>query len=122
MNFGETTGRDVLGHILETDENARRLGECALICEDTPIHEKGILFYDTLYDEIASCRLALGAGFPDCFESGYDMSPESLIKADMNQSHTHVDFMIRSDDLKIDGITKQGDVAPIFVDGQWIWE
>ena len=122
MNFGEATGRDVLGHILENDESARRLGECALISEDTPIHEKGILFYDTLYDEIASCRLALGAGFPDCFESGYDMSPESLIKADMNQSHTHVDFMIRSDDLEIDGITKQGDVAPIFVDGQWIWE
>ncbi len=122
VDYDAAQGKDVLKHILETDENACRLGECALISKNTPIRESGILFYDTLYDENASCHLALGIGFPDCYESGYGMTGEELERHGVNQSHTHVDFMIGAEDMDITGITADGDEVPIFVNGQWAWE
>lgn len=122
VEFDAAEGRDVLASIIETDEHSCRLGECALIAKDTPIRESGLLFYDTLYDENASCHLALGTGFPECIEGGFDMSKDELLAHGVNQSDTHVDFMIGSEDLAVTGITKDGEEVPIFVNGQWAWE
>lgn len=122
VDFDAAQGGDVLRHIIETDDNSMRLGECALISKNTPIRQSGILFYDTLYDENASCHLALGTGFPECIEGGFDMSKDELLAHGVNQSDTHVDFMIGSEDLAVTGITKDGEEVPIFVNGQWAWE
>ena len=80
------------------------------------------MFYDTLYDENASCHLALGMGFPECLEGGLEMNPDELLVHGVNQSTTHVDFMIGADDLNIWGISADGKETPIFVNGQWAWE
>lgn len=122
VEFDAAEGREVLEHIIKTDENACRLGECALISKSTPIRQLGLLFYDTLYDENASCHLALGMGFPECIEGGLEMDKEQLLAAGVNQSATHVDFMIGSDDMDIWGVSKDGSETPIFVYGQWSWE
>jgi len=122
VDYGAAQGKDVLKSILDTDENAVRLGECALISKNTPIRQSGILFYDTLYDENASCHLALGTGFPECVENGFEMDREELLAHGVNQSDTHVDFMIGSDDLNVVGITATGEEVAIFTNGQWDWE
>ena len=122
VEFDAAQGADVLRHIIETDENACRLGECALISKNTPIRETGLLFYDTLYDENASCHLALGMGFPECVEGGYDMTPDELLAHGVNRSHTHVDFMIGAEDLNVWGARADGSEDPLFVNGQWAWE
>lgn len=122
VDFDAEAGRDTLASILDTDEGARRLGECALISKNTPIRESETLFYDTLYDENASCHLALGAGFPECYEGGSDMTTDQLLERGVNKSSTHVDFMIGTDDLDITGVTPSGEEVPVFVNGQWTWE
>ena len=122
VDFDAEVGRATLQGILDTDEGARRLGEAALISKNTPIRESEILFYDTLYDENASCHLALGIGFAECLEGGYDMTSAELQAAHVNHSATHVDFMIGTDDLDIVGITADGEEIPVFVNGQWGWE
>ena len=122
VDFGAKTGKDKLRSILETDEGAHYLGEAALISKNTPIRESGTLFYDTLYDENASCHLALGLGFAECYEGGYDMTTEELREHGVNSSATHVDFMIGTDDMDITGICKDGTEVPVFVNGQWTWE
>ena len=122
VDFGAEQGRAVLEGILGTDEGARRLGECALISKNTPIRQSGLVFYNTLYDENASCHLALGMGFPDCYEGGVAMSADELAAHGVNRSHTHVDFMIGSDDLAVTGIPAEGEEVPFFVNGQWAWE
>ena len=103
-------------------ENAVRLGECALISKNTPIRQSGILFFNTLYDENASCHLALGTGFPECLQGGLDMTKDEIVERGVNQSAVHVDFMIGSDDLSIVGIADDGTETKIFVNGQWVWE
>lgn len=122
VDFGAEVGRDALATILDTDEGARRLGEVALISKNTPIREGGVLFHNTLYDENASCHLALGIGFPECYEGGYEMSTDQLREHGVNISATHVDFMIGTDDLDIVGICEDGTEVPVFVNGQWSWE
>lgn len=112
-------GYDTLKSIIETDENSCRLGEVALVPFASPIRETGILFYNTLYDENASCHLALGQGFPDCYEGGTEMDAESLLEAGVNKSATHVDFMIGTEDLCIEGIRADGSAVPIFENGNW---
>lgn len=121
-DYGAAEGAEILESILSTDKGARYLGECALISKNTPIRESGLLFYNTLYDENASCHLALGMGFPECYEGGFDMTADELSAAGVNQSAQHVDFMIGTDDLDIWGITAQGEEIPVFVHGQWAWE
>lgn len=121
VDYDAAEGKDVLTHILNTDENAVRLGECALIAKDTPIRQTGILFYDTLYDENASCHLALGMGFPECLEGGLAMGKEEIVSHGVNQSGTHVDFMVGADDLDVTGITASGEEIPVFRDGLWAW-
>ena len=122
VDYGAKAGKDTLTQILKTDENASRLGEVALISKNTPIRESGILFYDTLYDENASCHLALGTGFPECLKGGLEMDNDELMACGVNHSHTHVDFMIGSDDLTIMGVGKDGEETRVFVNGQWAWE
>ena len=122
VDFGAEQGREVLRHILETDDGARRLGEVALVSKNTPIRQSDTLFYDTLYDENASCHLALGMGFPECVAGGPKLSKEALLERGVNQSATHVDFMVGSDDLSITGILPDGTEVPVFVNGQWAWE
>ena len=122
VEFDAAVGRDTLASIIETDEGAHRLGEVALISKNTPIRQSDTLFYDTLYDENASCHLALGIGFPECYEGGYEMDQDELRRRGVNTSATHVDFMIGTDDLDIMGICADGTEVPVFVNGQWSWE
>lgn len=122
VEFDAAVGRDTLASIIETDEGAHRLGEVALISKNTPIRQSDTLFYDTLYDENASCHLALGIGFPECYEGGYEMDQDELRRRGVNTSATHVDFMIGTDDLDIVGICADGTEVPVFVNGQWSWE
>lgn len=112
-------GEDVLRSIVETDENSCRLGEVALVPFDSPIRNAGVLFYSTLFDENASCHLALGQGFPDCYEGGLQMNADDLFAAGVNKSATHVDFMIGTEDLNIDGIKANGERVAIFRNGNW---
>lgn len=121
VDFGAERGADVLREILETDAGARRLGECALVSKDTPIRRSGTLFYSTLYDENASCHLALGMGFPECLAGGAGLDEDGLLAAGVNRSATHVDFMVGSDDLDVTGYTADGAEVPVFVDGSWAW-
>ena len=102
------------------DENAGYLGECALVPYDCPINSLGILFYNTLFDENASCHLALGAGYSECLEGFETMSYEECTARGVNDSIVHVDFMIGAPDLSITGIDKAGNEVPIFVNGTWI--
>jgi aminopeptidase len=113
------TGQDVLEAIFAVDEDAARLGECALVPWTSPIRESGILFYNTLYDENASCHLAVGQGFPDCLEGGQEMDEDALKAAGVNKSATHVDFMIGTADLSVTGIKADGSEVAIFSDGEW---
>jgi aminopeptidase len=112
-------GQDVLEAIFDVDDDAHRLGECALVPWTSPIRQSGILFYNTLYDENASCHLAVGLGFPDCLEDGQQMNEEELKAAGVNKSATHVDFMIGTADLRITGIKADGTEIAIFRDGEW---
>ena len=121
VDFGAQEGREVLEQLLATDEGAKRLGECALVPKESPIRQSGKLFFSTLYDENASCHLALGMGFPDAYEGGLDMSKEELQKCGVNDSATHVDFMIGTDDLNIVGVKADGSEVQIFKDGTWAY-
>ena len=122
VDFGAEQGYEVLRHIIETDEGSCRLGEVALVSKNTPIRRSETLFFDTLYDENASCHLALGMGFPECLMGGVSMDKDELLARGVNQSSTHVDFMIGSDDLNVFGVCADGSEVPVFVNGQWAWE
>ncbi|MBN2172033.1 MAG: aminopeptidase [Candidatus Krumholzibacteriota bacterium] len=112
----------VLKHLLDTDEGATRLGEVALVPHSSPISASGLLFYNTLYDENASCHLALGRAYRICIDGGETLSDEDFLAAGGNDSLTHVDFMIGSDAMDIDGITPAGDAEPIMRAGEWVFE
>lgn len=111
--------QDLLEKMVSMDEGAPYLGECALIAYDSPINNTGILFYNTLFDENASCHLALGRGFNNCIEGYEKYSVEDFEKLGVNNSMIHVDFMIGSKDMSITGITKDGKRVPIFKNGNW---
>ena len=110
---------DLLEKMISMDEGAKMLGECALIPYDSPINNLGILFYNTLFDENASCHLALGHGFTNCVKGYENMTKEELTKRGVNDSLIHVDFMIGSRDLEITGITSRGARVPILTYGNW---
>ena len=112
-------GQDALEKMIAMDEGASYLGECALIDVDSPINKTGLLFYSTLYDENASCHVALGRGFNDCVRDYEKYSLEDLRKLGVNDSMIHVDFMIGCDDLAIDGVTSAGSRVPVFRQGRW---
>ncbi|MDO5044323.1 MAG: aminopeptidase [Coriobacteriia bacterium] len=119
VDYGAAEGKDVLDQLLATDEGAKYLGEVALVPKDSPIRESNLLFYSILFDENASCHLALGMGYADAYEGGLEMEKAALLEAGVNDSATHVDFMIGTEDLHIDGITSDGKVITIFENGTW---
>ena len=101
------------------DEGAAYLGECALVPEDSPISRSGILFYNTLFDENASCHLALGFGFTNTLRNYDRYSMEECHQKGINDSMIHVDFMIGTADLSIDAVTRKGERVRIFENGNW---
>ena len=119
VDFGAKQGEEVLRSILEMDEGAKYLGECALVPHDSPISNLGILFYNTLYDENASCHLAVGSGISEAIEGGMSKSREELLQVGINDSLTHVDFMFGTADLSITGIRPDGTRVPVFQNGNW---
>jgi aminopeptidase len=112
-------GEELLKKMVSMDEGAAMLGEVALIPYDSPISRSGILFYNTLFDENASCHLALGHGFNECLKGFEKMSNDERKAAGVNDSMIHVDFMIGTKDMSITGVTKDGKRVAIFRDGNW---
>lgn len=110
---------ELLRQMIEMDEGAAYLGECALVPYDSPIRESGILFYNTLFDENATCHLALGRGFTDTIRDAEKYSLEECQAMGVNDSMIHEDFMIGSEDLEIDAHTEDGRTVPIFRNGTW---
>ena len=112
-------GEELLKKMVSMDEGAGMLGECALIPYDSPISQSGILYYNTLFDENASCHFALGHGFNECLK-GFEKLTDAECKArGINDSMIHVDFMIGSRDMSIVGIKENGERVQIFKDGNW---
>lgn len=111
--------QDLLEKMVSMDEGAAYLGEVALIAHDSPINNTGILFYNTLYDENASCHLALGRGFNNCLEGYESLTNAQCEEQGVNSSMIHVDFMIGSKDMSIVGITKNGERVQVFKNGNW---
>lgn len=112
-------GEDVLKQLLTTDEGAKYLGEVALVPHGSPISESNILFFNTLFDENASHHFALGSAYAFCLEGGKMMDRKTLEDSGLNQSITHVDFMIGSEQMDVDGILEDGTIEPIFTNGDW---
>ena len=115
-------GEDDLRKLIETDENASRLGEVALVPNSSPINQSGILFYNTLFDENASCHIAFGNAYRTSIEGGTDMTEEEFASAGGNKSLIHTDFMIGSAEMDIDGITHDGTREPIMWQGEWAFD
>ncbi|MFJ8237568.1 aminopeptidase [Ureibacillus sp. NPDC094379] len=119
VNVEAEQGEEVLKDLVETDEGSHYLGEVALVPHHSPISDSGLLFYNTLFDENASNHLAIGSAYAFCLEGGKLMSQEELKENGLNQSITHVDFMIGSEKMVIDGILEDGTVDAIFRNGNW---
>lgn len=120
VDFSAKEGEETLKRLLDTDEGARSIGEVALVPHQSPISDTNIIFFNTLFDENASNHLALGSAYAFNIEGGKDMSPEELEEKGLNQSITHVDFMMGSADMNIDGIHKDGSKEPVFRNGGWV--
>lgn len=114
-----TRGEEVLQKVLDTDEGARRLGEVALVPHSSPISASGLLFYNTLYDENAACHIALGQCYSKCFVGGADLSAEQIKAQGGNSSLIHIDWMIGSGQIDIDGIREDGSRVAVFRQGEW---
>lgn len=112
-------GEEQLKAAISLDEGAARLGEVALVPYDSPISNQKLLYYNTLFDENASCHLAFGQAYAECIQGGEKMSKEELLAAGLNDSITHVDFMVGTADLSITGYTRDGREVPIFVNGNF---
>ncbi len=116
------TGEKFLRNLLETNEGASRLGEVSLVPHNSPISQSGILFYNILIDENASCHIALGNGLRTCLENGETMSDEEFSIAGGNKCLFHLDFMIGSEEMNVDGIKEDGTVEPIMRKGEWAFK
>jgi aminopeptidase len=112
-------GEEILKRLVDTDEGSHFLGEVALVPFNSPISQSNVLFFNTLFDENASNHLAIGSAYAFCIEGGKNMSSEELAENGLNESLTHVDFMIGSEEMDIDGITADGKTEPVFRAGNW---
>ena len=112
-------GEETIKRLVEENDGARSLGEVALVPHKTPISLSGLTFFNTLYDENASNHLAIGQAYPFSIEGGTEMTAEELLANGLNRSTAHVDFMIGSDQMDIDGIKADGSRVPIFRGGEW---
>ncbi|MCH3963873.1 MAG: aminopeptidase [Clostridium sp.] len=119
VDFTAEHGFETLKHIIGTDEGSHYLGEVALVPFDSPISNSNILFYNTLFDENASCHLAIGEAYPVCIKGGENMSRDQLESAGVNNSLEHVDFMIGTEDLNITGTTQNGDKIEVLKNGNF---
>lgn len=119
VKLGAEKNRDLLEKMVSMDEGAAYLGEVALIAYKSPINDTGILFYNTLFDENASCHLALGRGFNNCLEDYEQYTNEQCRELGVNNSMLHVDFMLGSADMSIVGVTAEGERVQIFKNGNW---
>lgn len=119
VNYGAKKGQELLKNLLESDEDSTRLGEVALISYNTPISQSNILYYNTLFDENASCHVALGAAYPTCMKNGENLEPEDFKKAGGNISMVHVDFMFGTPKMNITGI-KDGEKTKVFENGNFV--
>ena len=120
VSFSAEKGYENLKHLIETDKGTLSLGEVALIGKNSPIAKSGILFYNTLFDENASCHLALGKAYPTTVKNGETLSKKELLTKGLNDSVEHVDFMIGTPDLDVTGITHDGQAIKLFADGEWV--
>jgi aminopeptidase len=114
-----TRGEEVLIKVLDTDEGARRLGEVALVPHSSPISKSGLLFFNTLFDENAACHIALGQCYSKCFVNGTTLTPQQIAAQGGNTSLIHIDWMIGSDEIDIDGLYADGRRVPVFRKGEW---
>jgi aminopeptidase len=112
-------GEDVLIKAMDTDEGGRRIGEVALVPHSSPISASGILFYNTLFDENAASHIALGQCYSECFVDGKTITPEEITRRGGNSSNIHIDWMIGSGQIDIDGIGQDGSVTPVMRKGEW---
>ncbi|RED61748.1 aminopeptidase [Cohnella lupini] len=119
VDFQAEKAYDALKQLIETDDGSHYLGEIALVPHRSPISNTDLIFYNTLFDENAACHLAIGFAFPFCLEGGLEMSKEQLKEKGLNDSLTHVDFMIGREELEVDGITEDGRAEAIFRNGNW---
>lgn len=119
IDFTAEQGYDTLKNLLDTDEGARYIGEVALVPYDSPISNSGVIFFNTLYDENASCHLAFGKAYSVCIKNGENMTQEELAAEGANDSLTHVDFMIGTKDLSIVATLHDGSTLQIFKNGNW---
>ncbi|HET7626784.1 MAG TPA: aminopeptidase [Bacillales bacterium] len=119
IDFTAEKGYETFKKLIETDEGSRYLGEVALVPHQSPISQAGLIFFNTLFDENASCHLAVGKAYPASLKGGTSMSRKELEEKGVNHSLTHVDFMIGCENLDIDGITSSGETEPIFRNGNW---
>ncbi|MGD0973796.1 MAG: aminopeptidase [Candidatus Korobacteraceae bacterium] len=115
-----TKGQEVLRKLIDTDEGARRLGEVALVPQSSPIAHSGLLFFNTLFDENAASHIALGQAYSSCLRDGDKLTPEQLAAKGANDSLIHVDWMIGSDKLDIDGMTASKTVEALMRQGEWV--
>ena len=122
IDYKAEVGHEFLKNLIETDEGSAFLGEVALVEDTSPINKSGIIFYNTLFDENASCHLALGKAYPTCVKNGENMTDEKLIKIGVNDSSVHDDFMIGDNTLKIVGVTKEGEEILIMEKGVFVYE
>jgi len=119
IDFTAVTGYEVLKQLIGTDPGSSYLGEVALVPYDSPISNAKILYYNTLFDENASCHLAIGKAYPVCIKNGENMNKKELDQLEVNDSLTHVDFMVGTQDLEILGITSAGVEIPVFKNGNF---
>jgi aminopeptidase len=113
-------GNEVLQKMIETDDGARRLGEVALVPHSSPIASSGLLFLNTLFDENAACHIALGKAYSTCLKDGDRLTPEQLTARGANDSLIHVDWMIGSSQIDVDGVSAAGDSQPLMRAGEWV--
>ena len=113
-------GEQVLQRMIETDEGARRLGEVSLVPHSSPISSSGLLFLNTLFDENAACHIAQGQAYSTCLKDGDTLTPEQLLARGANSSLIHVDWMIGSNRIDVDGISAAGGVEPVMRAGEWV--
>jgi len=114
-----TRGLEVLTRAMDTDEGGRRIGEVALVPHSSPISQSGILFYNTLFDENAASHIALGQCYSECFVDGKTITPDEVERRGGNKSFIHIDWMIGSGEIDIDGIGQDGAVTPVMRRGEW---
>jgi aminopeptidase len=120
VDAASRTGQEVLTKVLDTDEGARRLGEVALVPDSSPISASGLLFYSTLFDENAASHIALGQAYSKCIRGGLAMGEDDLVARGCNRSLIHIDWMIGSSMVDVDGVTAEGSAEPVMRAGEWV--